>query len=208
MSRAALACMLLGSLSCNRPDPARIVSDPIDAGPPQSPEAAPPKTFASVSCDDDSQCGWDEACSPHACVGKGEAAPSACEESGPRPGRCLCAQNLCTLARTTPSQGAKKTGCKKDDECAFEPATGSCTAGSPMPIHQRGGFCTCSAGTCTPQFVDYVPCHSNKDCSWLEDPLRPAPSTKVPRASVVPCKTGEHDSACVKGVCETRVWKC
>jgi hypothetical protein len=40
--------------------------------------------------------------------------------------------------------------------------------------------------------------------------MRPAPASKVPRLHppIVPCKTGEHESACVKGVCEIQVWKC
>jgi hypothetical protein len=77
-------------------------------------------------------------------------------------------------------------------------------------MKSHGAFCSCDGGTCTPEVVEPVKCKSTKDCSWLEHPMRPAPASKVPRPypPIVPCKTGEHESACVKGVCEIQVWKC
>ncbi|MGZ3453747.1 MAG: hypothetical protein ACXVEF_29350, partial [Polyangiales bacterium] len=165
--RRAFFFVVVWSTSCARPDPAKIVSDPVDASPIPTTKPKPTPKPEAAWCEKDSECTWDDLCFATACIGKGESGKTAvCEESAPPPGRCLCAENHCTLARTDPAKGAAKTGCKSDEECAFEPATGSCIAGRASPIRDRGGFCACNAGTCTPSFVDYVPCLSNADCSW------------------------------------------
>lgn len=199
--------------ACTRPSadtPITKTTDPVDAAPQPKQPKPKPKPERSY-CEQDSECAFDDPCVATACVGKGDAAFVGCDESAPPPGRCICAGSHCTLMRKDAASGAAKTGCKSDGECAFEPATGSCVAGSDHAwIERRGGFCACSAGTCTPQFVDDVPCKTSSDCSWLESPKRPAPASKVPRPHppVIPCSTGSFDSVCHAGRCELRVWKC
>lgn len=201
-------------IACSRTSapPVPVSPDPVDA-------AAPPATVAKVApkdadvparCENDKDCDYDDPCNAHACVAK--TAPFVgCDKSLPPPGRCVCANNECTLVRKAPKTVALKTGCTKNAECEFRPSEGTCAAGKGTYfIERRGGFCTCDAGTCTPDFVDTIPCKSNADCSLQQDPLRPAASSIVPRPypPITPCKGGERDSVCVKGVCEIRVWKC
>lgn len=211
MSREALWVAIV-VCSCSRPQPdaPKIVADPVksagvDAGKP--PKPAPEEAF----CESDAQCGWDDPCDATACVAKSKAGVVACEESAPKPGRCVCSGNRCAVIRNDPSTGAAKTGCTKNAECVFVPVTGSCRAGAARPMTEGGAsFCRCDAGTCTPELVAPVPCKKTTDCSWLDDPWRPAPASKVPRPHppIVPCKTGGRDSVCDAGSCVLRVWKC
>jgi hypothetical protein len=209
MSRK-LATLVLLVCSCSRstPEP-RVTSDPIDASAPTVEKPKP--VVAPVWCDSDKECAFDDPCNAKACVGAPDAPWLGCDESAPRPGTCVCAAHQCTLIRKSPATGAVKTGCTKDSECAFLPATGSCGAGTAATwVEDRSGFCTCSAGTCTPEWVEPVACKTSADCSWLENPRRVAPAKKVPRPypPITPCKTGEFDSACVAGRCVLQQWKC
>lgn len=200
---------VLALVACSR-EPARVVADPVDATPTKpAPAPAPEKKEPpkSVSCENDKDCGWDDQCFPTACVGNKPM--QACDESAPRPGACVCAMGTCTLLPKTPV--STKTGCKSNAECAFEPATGTCAAGTrAFMISERGAFCTCAAGSCTPQIVERVACSTDAECSFLEDPLRPAPAAKVPRLfpPSKPCSHGSRDSVCRKGTCVVMVWKC
>ena len=145
-------------------------------------------------------------------IDTGAQLPPDCDKSKPPPGPCICEAHQCTMMRKDPASGAVKTGCKTSDECAFVPTTGTCKAGSAtMWIESRGGFCACSAGTCTPEFVPAIACKTTADCSWLDDPRRPVPSAKAPRphsGPIKPCVEGSIDSVCAGGVCTLRMWKC
>jgi hypothetical protein len=208
--RAVRILIVLAIASCSRPAaPPQVKPDPVDATPPVIKSAAPaPKQPAFCSTDKD--CDYDDPCNAHACVAK-TAGPRDCDKSAAPPGPCICGMHECTLMRKVPSAGAVKTGCKSNAECAFIASTGSCVAGTPETfIEKRGGFCVCDAGTCTPEFVDAVACKTSADCSFLENPMRPVPASKVPRPfpPITPCKTGERDSVCEKGQCVIRVWPC
>jgi polysaccharide biosynthesis protein PslG len=79
-----------------------------------------------------------------------------------------------------------------------------CEESAPKP-----GDCMCIKSECT--LVEFVSCKTSDDCSWLEDPWRPAPASKVPRPYppvTAPCKSKSRDVVCDKGVCVTRAWKC
>lgn len=209
-------------VACSRakPDGPRIAPDLVDAAPiatvaTAAPVAAPVASEKPVlqpaSCKDDSGCGWDDPCNAHACVGRAASGSTDCDKSAPPPGRCVCGDAVCTLVRKVPATGAAKTGCTKNFDCAFDPPTGTCRAGTgDRWIHETGGFCACVAGTCTPDFVDPVACKTHTDCSWLEEPFRPAPASKVPRPypPAAPCKSASKDSVCVSGFCVLRAWKC
>jgi len=230
---ARLTLLLVAMMACSRPHPdaPKIVADPIGRRADSTPALSPSESIVDSGvdaaidaakdavvvdpkpayCENDSACAFDDPCDAHACVGKSEAKPVACEESAPRPGRCVCASNHCTLVRKDPATGARKTGCTSNATCELDPPTGSCRAGKGARSLPTGGvFCACDAGTCTPEWVGEVTCKTSKDCSWLDDPWRPAPAAKVPRPfpPVVPCKTGEKDSVCSAGVCVLRAWKC
>lgn len=200
-----LLVLIVGCSRSNTP----VAPDPIDAVPAKVLPPAPIPNAAE--CNADGDCGYDDACFAKACVARAEAGPNECDKSMPPPGRCLCSDNKCTLVRNAPKSVALKTGCKSSAECELRPRDGTCVAGKgALFIEQRGAFCTCDAGTCVPDFVDPIACKTNTDCSLLEDPLRPAPSSKVPRPfpPITPCKTGERDSVCSKGHCVIRVWAC
>lgn len=209
--RSALSIGGLLLLGCTRPkpEPETVKADPvIDAAPPV-PSAPPSPPPASVWCESDKDCGYDDPCFAKACVGKSK--PAACDESAPPPGRCVCGARVCTMVLKDVSKGSVKTGCKTYRDCKLDPPTGKCVAGDgAVFIEDTGGFCACTAGTCTPEFVDPVACKKNTDCNFLEDPMRPVAASKVPRTfpPITPCKGGERDSVCEKGRCVVRVWTC
>jgi hypothetical protein len=197
-------------LACTRTS-TKISNDPVDAGPPKAEVVTPSPKVEAASCSTDGDCAYDDPCNAKACVAKGDAAFVGCDKSLPPPGRCICGQNRCTLMRDAPSTGAAKTGCASDADCAFIAPTGSCARGTPERwIEERGGFCTCSAGICTPELVDAIPCKTTMDCNWLEDPRRPVSAKKVPRTRgpIKPCVDGSLDSVCDAGHCKLRLWKC
>lgn len=213
-SRAPLLCALTVALAaCSRPSP--------DAHPPIAPDPATPKPApapaptASVvpsspkqGCSTDTDCAWDDPCVPTACMPATGAPFVGCDESTKPPGTCGCVLGACTLRRADPKTGAAKTGCSSSAQCAFEPKTGSCSAGSGPNHVDEGGFCTCDSGTCTPGFVDRTPCKTSAECSWLDDPLRPVPASKVPRPAGKPCSGYARSAECRDGACVTTVWKC
>ncbi|MBI2393636.1 MAG: hypothetical protein HYV09_28920 [Deltaproteobacteria bacterium] len=199
--------------ACSRttPTPVAIVAD--DAGPIVDAAKPLPTTTATTTakitpsyCDADADCAWDPPCGAVACVARKSQKPSAEVCDGPVPGPCVCADGVCAARR----HEAPTRACKSDADCGFDAPTGRCGDGPPMPIREQGGLCRCDAGKCAAEWVGPVACKTTKDCSWLEDPLRPAPASKVPRpyATVKPCATGSRDSVCVKGVCRIVVWKC
>jgi hypothetical protein len=165
---------------------------------------------ADVHCTKDDDCDWDDPCMAKRCLG-GPRKPIACEESSPRPGTCTCIADRCTLRRKTPAPPT--TGCKVDRDCGFVASLGICKPGVPPTdrIDEQGTFCRCDGGACAVEVVDAVPCKKPQDCSWLDDPRRPAPASKVPRPfpPVTPCKNGESDSICAaSGHCRIVHWKC
>lgn len=106
---------------------------------------------------------------------------------------------------------AVKTGCTTNAQCELEPMTGTCHAGAgPRSVPPGASFCACDAGACKAEFVAKVACKTSLDCSWVEDPWRAVPASKVPRPSppVVPCSTGSRDVVCDAGSCVLRHWKC
>ncbi len=220
-SSRAFAGLLLTLAACNRPTKegnAAISSDPIAASTTATPNlapstatsatvtAAPVASKATGPCTSDPDCAFDDPCLPSKCV-RGAAVLAKCDESSPKPGTCECAEGTCTLRRKDPATGAKKTGCTAATECAFDAATGSCAAGKSRALVDRGGYCACSAGTCTPGFVEPVACKTSADCSWTTDPFRPVPSSKVPRPPGKPCGYS-RSTECRDGFCKVTVWKC
>lgn len=204
---------------CTRPTPEPARADAYDASVPHAASSplggaeastdATPKEAESSYCTKTSECGWDDDCIPHRCVARSPK-PRECDKSLPSLGDCRCIEATCTYVRTKP----EATGsCAKDDECEFDPATGLCRPGSPpaAPIFEEGSFCRCVAKSCAVERVEPVPCKTALDCSWLEDPRRPAPASKVPRPwppVKTPCASSSFDAVCKAGRCRLVAWKC
>ncbi len=202
------ALVLVFVVGCSKPTPDARPIGPDPSGTSSSsapaPSLPPPVPGPCVANKD---CEWDDHCFAKACVPR-TGKVFACEESAKPPGTCGCVLGKCTLRRADPATGAKKTGCTTADQCAFDPKTGACDKGEGPRSVDEGGFCTCTAGTCTPGFADLVACTSSADCSWLDEPLRPVSSKKVPRPTGKPCAGYSKSAECRDGVCKIAVWKC
>ena len=193
-----------------------VVTTAPAASVPDATVKTPPIKTRPDSCEANADCGWDSSCLPTRCVSaKRSPGLIACDESSPPPGECLCADNYCTLKpKRLPAPVA--LGCKADADCLFEPSSGTCGARQEFgqgPINKEGAFCTCepTSGACSVEWVGPVACKTYKDCSWLRAPLRPVPSSLIPRPQPRPvkaCSTGEVDSVCKEGVCVVVGWSC
>jgi hypothetical protein len=187
---------------------------------PTSPvSSAPPKKEIAALCATNADCSWNDACLPTRCVSaKGSSGLSACEKSLPKSGECLCLESYCTLKPKRLPEPVV-LGCKADLDCGFEASSGTCakvergqnTTGS--PIKQEGAFCSCEpkAGACRVEWVGPIACKTYKDCSWTRSPLRPVPSSLIPRPNPKPvkaCSTGEVDSVCKESICVMLGWSC
>lgn len=209
-TRSLSALVLLAA--CNRPttETPAIRAEPSASTSASASSAPTPVVTAAPSagpCAKDADCRFDDPCMPAACV-LGAAKPATCEESAPRPGTCACVEGVCALRRKVAATGAKKTGCTTGRACVFVPATGSCAEGAGPPTVEAGGACACVAGTCTPEWVEPVPCTSSADCSWRDDPHRPVSSKVVPRPTGKPCAGYSRSAECRDGLCRVAVWKC
>jgi hypothetical protein len=181
--------------------------------------SAPPKKETADFCNATVDCGWNDACLPTRCVSaKSSLGLTACDESSSPPGDCLCLESACTLKPKRLPEPVV-LGCKADADCGFEASSGTCakvergqnTTG--LPIKQEGAFCSCEpkTGACRVEWVGPVACKTYKDCSWTRSPLRPVPSSLIPRPNPKPvkaCSTGEVDSVCKEGVCVMLGWSC
>jgi hypothetical protein len=187
---------------------------PVPAPVSAAPSIAPSDDVTSgedAFCTGDADCSWDEPCMAKRCLGKPKTPFVGCDKSAPPPGTCTCIDHRCTLRRKTPLPPTP--GCKVDADCTVVASLGVCKPGprTSNRIEEEGTMCRCDAGACALEVVDAVPCKTSADCSWLEDPRRPAPASKVPRAfpPVKPCKDGEWDSVCApSGHCRIVAWKC
>lgn len=204
----ALSILVVAFVACSKttPETRPISPDPSTTASAATPAPTPPAPTPGP-CVANKDCEWDDLCFAKACVPK-TGKIMACEESVKPPGTCGCVLGKCTLRRDDPTTGAKKTGCTIADQCAFDPKTGGCDKGEGPRSIDEGGFCTCTAGTCTPGFVDRVACATSADCSWLEEPLRPVSSKKVPRPAGKPCAGYSRSAECRDGSCQIAVWKC
>ena len=189
-----------------------MVSDPSDAAVAKvTPKAKPVGPFEPGACESDKDCEFDNPCDAHVCVRKTDADFPGCKESAPLPGSCVCAAHRCQLVRKEPATGAAKTGCKTLQDCELDAPTGVCRKGmSSGHVNEGGGFCACDSGTCTPRYEPPIHCKTSKDCSWVDNPRRPAAASKVPRPIkvVVLCKDQDWDSICHDGYCMIAVAGC
>lgn len=187
------------------------------AGAAPAPAADGGPTWRGDSCNETSDCGWDDRCMPKRC-GKRRDAGVACEETSPPPGECVCNENMCTLRPKDAAGGTSAGGCKQDGECAVDVATATCHAGGDAfigPITKEGAVCTCDAraGKCVWSWSGPVACKTYRDCSLVRTPrLRAVPAKLVPRPVkrlVRPCKDAEIDSVCAPdGTCKIVGWGC
>jgi hypothetical protein len=223
MKRSILALLLVLVTACPRPGANEKIRgddagtskpsagpEPVSTMPSELPndDAASP---GDVFCTSDLDCGWDQPCVAKLCVGAPKTPFIGCDKSSEPPGVCTCIDHRCTLRRKTLLPPTP--GCKVDADCAFNASLGWCKPGTRKAerIEEEGTICRCDAGACVLEVVDPVPCKKTADCSWLENPRRPAPASKVPRAfpPVRPCKDGEWDSVCgASGHCRIVGWKC
>lgn len=178
-------------------------------------------TWHGDSCNSDVDCGWSDPCSHDRCVSVRNVVPShGCDTSPLSQATCVCVQHMCALKPVVLSDSASPPGCKTDNDCAVDAATGTCHLHGQLlgPIQEQGPLCLCSAqsGRCELQWWGPIPCESWRDCSYvLGGRARPASSRQEPRLHnrpVRPCMDGERDSVC-EGVGKTKtcrfvVWSC
>jgi hypothetical protein len=163
----------------------------------------------AVACEADTDCGWDDPCSPQRCV---EASPpGACDESTPPPGSCLCVEGACTLK---PKKAALAGGPCEEGGCVVDRAGGTCvadTGGVPEGLRTNPGVtvgpsCDCiepSEG-CKFRWFESVPCRSDRDC-WVDPSPRPHPTARPKHLrgrDFKPCTDGGTAPMCsTEGVC-------
>lgn len=215
-------CALVG---CKTSDPARQRIDASEASTPQrqssSPSgpsasasgsgatpapasaSAPLDPKASVPCTSDKDCGWDDGCTPKRCVQA--QPPTACEESSPPPGSCLCVQGACTLK---PKQPPTTSGSCEVRGCVVDRSGGACiadTGGVAEGLRTNVGVdlgpsCDCidPKQGCTFQWFEPVACKTDRDC-WIEQNPRPHPIKRPAQLrgrDFKPCSDGETEPSC------------
>lgn len=102
-----------------------------------------------------------------------------------------------------------KQTCDTERDCTLDPTTAQCEPGIvpavELRVHFNGPLCGCSASDhhCHFYWVDPVPCRTEKDCWFDDNPVMHA----IPRPARLKshkfrgCHDGEHEPACVKGRC-------
>ena len=213
-SSSAIALAIVGALlaACSSPafaQPRPHVAAVADAS------TTPAAITASASpCRIDADCGWEDPCTPMACVAAHPPTPGVNCARPSTPGDCRCVTGSCTTVRNELRRRRDApVACSADATCAFDAARGVCRAAlaSEIAPASTGIQCACTAAQrCVEVWHGDVPCRSWRDCSVGPDGAA-APSWLVRRTHdrpVRPCRDDEHDATCRHGVCRVVSWRC
>lgn len=187
---------------------APTLTSSVPLGETSAPATRPPPSLgrdhrSAVPCATDADCGWDDTCFPKRCVEP--SARTACDESGPPPGDCLCVEGACTAK---PKTAPTSTGACEPRGCVVDRAAGVCVADTngvtenirTNPGLSVGPSCDCVSPKdgCAFQWFDPIPCKSERDC-WVDASPRRHPVVR-PKAlrgrDFKPCSDGEVAPKC------------
>jgi len=190
------------------PAPAKAAAPPPVAPPPVAKLEPVVKLgrdhLSVVACASSADCGWDDDCLPTRCV-EARAERTACDESSPPPGECLCLAGACTLQPKTPPVAS---GTCEIRGCVVDRAAGKCVADTggvaenlrTTPGVNVGPSCDCPspAKGCAFTWFPAVPCTSDRDC-WIDPSPRTHPVARpkaLRKRDFQPCKDGEIAPKC------------
>ena len=223
LHRWGIALALGVGTACAGPPPEaaptteRPASQPATDPPPPAKVTAPPPVAnvepaaklgrdhrSVVACASSADCGWDDDCVPTRCV-EARAERTACDESSPPPGECLCLAGACTLQPKTPPVAS---GTCEIRGCVVDRAAGKCVADTGgvaenlriTPGVNEGPSCDCPnpAKGCAFTWFPAVPCTSDRDC-WIDPSPRTHPVARpkaLRKRDFQPCKDGEIAPKC------------
>jgi hypothetical protein len=179
----------------------------IPTSPPPPPPPPPPS-----ACRTDGECNFADPCQPDRCVAS--PAGAACGRPTTPGGSCVCFEGRCAMRPSAPR--ISQQSCKNTVDCDVDLASAQCEPGIAPDDEYRmrfsGPTCVClpSDQRCHLHWFDPIPCRSDDDCWFEEDPVLHA----IPRPRRLkgrkfrPCVDGARVPACMDGQCTIRAPAC
>lgn len=215
----AFVGLTLGCGTVSDPSPGRAPSEPVreesgDVAPESGGEVAPANPS---TCHRDSDCHHDDPCNATACVTGPVPQAQTCTRSGSPPGPCVCYEGACAMRSEPERAPVDERECDEiEHRCRVVIAQGRCEVSNEprpsAPTSLTGPRCFCDGRVprrCRFQWVDPVPCSTNRDCWFEYEPLRAVSRpARLRNREFRPCRDGSHAPLCVDGACTLSPLSC